>query len=129
MVAYGHSDLNCARLTFHGGHRSGSERWTSLTLVQRNGLVFDRSSAGRPTFAVFGAGRLHFPPPSAHPSRPVAIPTTGPPRRIPAAEPSKLASPKLNTPPFAEASQYPFPSGVAAMATTGPPRRIPAAEP
>ncbi len=39
---------------FHGGNRSGSEKSTSLTLVQRNRRFGDRSGDREATFAVFG---------------------------------------------------------------------------
>jgi hypothetical protein len=44
----------------HGGDRSASARCTSLTLVKRNRAFGARSGHLGPTFAVFGAGRLHF---------------------------------------------------------------------
>ncbi len=48
--------------TFHGGARSGPEEWTSLSLVQKNRRFGDRSGHNGTTFAVFGAGLLHFIP-------------------------------------------------------------------
>jgi hypothetical protein len=47
------------------------------------------------------------------------MPTTGELRVIPPVEPSKRASPKVNTPPSEAVNQYPLPSAVAAMPTMG----------
>jgi hypothetical protein len=48
------------RPTFHRGNRSGSGTCASLTLVQRNRPFRARSAHREPTFAVFGAGCLHW---------------------------------------------------------------------
>jgi len=44
---------------FHGGDRSGPGKWASLTPVKGIGAFGARSAHRGPTFAVFGAGRLH----------------------------------------------------------------------